>query len=157
MCLVYSSACGYQLIRFSYATNLSRPQESGYMQATYKKRKHVKHTIWYHSSQQTTRACGSMVTCYIHIITTLASQFTVNRNFLWSKRSLYIKHFDTSDADFSFILGSNNWINPTFMNHVSIHVRLVWRRSSSLTWPKSYDNTNRDETILFKVLPERIK
>ena len=26
-----------------YATNMSRPQESGYMQATYKKRKHVKH------------------------------------------------------------------------------------------------------------------
>ncbi|KAK2144808.1 hypothetical protein LSH36_729g02015 [Paralvinella palmiformis] len=43
MCLVYySSACGNQLIRFSYATNMSRPQESGYMQATYKKRKHVK-------------------------------------------------------------------------------------------------------------------
>ena len=33
---------GAQLIRFSYATNRSRPQESGYMQATYKKRKHVK-------------------------------------------------------------------------------------------------------------------
>ena len=49
MCLVYSSACGNQLIRFSYATNMSRPQESGYMQATYKKRKNVKHTIWYHS------------------------------------------------------------------------------------------------------------
>ena len=29
-------------VRFSYATNMSRPQESGYMQATYKKRKHVK-------------------------------------------------------------------------------------------------------------------
>ncbi|KAK2159297.1 hypothetical protein LSH36_155g07024 [Paralvinella palmiformis] len=42
MCLVYSSACGNQLIRFSYATNMSRTQESDYMQATYKKRKHVK-------------------------------------------------------------------------------------------------------------------
>ena len=29
---------------FSYATNISRPQESGYRQATYKKGKHVKHT-----------------------------------------------------------------------------------------------------------------
>ena len=38
----YGGACGNQLIRFSYATNMSRPQESGYMQATYKKRKHIK-------------------------------------------------------------------------------------------------------------------
>jgi len=29
-------------------------------------------------------------------------------NILWSIRDLYIKHFDTSDADLSFILGSNN-------------------------------------------------
>ena len=35
-------------------------------------------------------------------------QFTFNSNLLWSKRNLYIKHFDTSDADLSFILGSNN-------------------------------------------------
>ena len=35
MCMVYSSACGAQLIHFSYATNMSHPQESGYMQATY--------------------------------------------------------------------------------------------------------------------------
>ena len=41
MYLVYSSACGNQLIRFSYATNMSRSQESGYMQAKYKKPKHV--------------------------------------------------------------------------------------------------------------------
>ena len=38
----HSSAFGNQLIRFSYAINMSHPQESGYMQATYKKRKHVK-------------------------------------------------------------------------------------------------------------------
>ena len=41
MCVVYSSDCGNQLIRFSYTTNMSRPQESGYMQLRYKKRKHV--------------------------------------------------------------------------------------------------------------------
>jgi len=29
MCLGYSSTCGAQLIRFSYATNMSRPHESG--------------------------------------------------------------------------------------------------------------------------------
>ena len=29
MCLVYSSACENQLIRFSYATNMSRPNRSG--------------------------------------------------------------------------------------------------------------------------------
>ena len=69
ICLGYSSACGDQLIRFSYATNMSRPQESGYMQATYKKAEaRKKHTIRFHNSQQTTRACGSMVTGYIHII-----------------------------------------------------------------------------------------
>ncbi|KAK2141677.1 hypothetical protein LSH36_1058g01002, partial [Paralvinella palmiformis] len=56
-----------------------------------------------------------------HLIPQLAA---TNAN-LWSKRNLYIKHFDTSDADLSFILGSNNLINPTYMNHVSIHVRLV--------------------------------
>jgi len=36
--------------------------------------------------------------------------------FLWSKRNLYIKHFDTSDADLSFILGTNNWIYPTVID-----------------------------------------
>jgi len=36
VCMCYSSACGAQLIRFSYVTNMSRPQESGYVQATYK-------------------------------------------------------------------------------------------------------------------------
>ncbi|KAK2151161.1 hypothetical protein LSH36_374g06002, partial [Paralvinella palmiformis] len=40
-----------------------------------------------------------------HLIPQLAA---TNTNFLWSKRNLYIKHFDTSDADLSFILGSNN-------------------------------------------------
>ena len=40
--------------------------------------------------------------------TILTPQFTFNSNVLWSKRNLYIKHFDTSDADLSFILGSNN-------------------------------------------------
>ena len=39
---------------------------------------------------------------------TLTPQFTFNINFPWSKRNLYIKHFNTSDADLSFILGSNN-------------------------------------------------
>ena len=37
MYMVYSSACvGPELIRFSYATNILRPQKSGYVQATYK-------------------------------------------------------------------------------------------------------------------------
>ena len=54
------------------------------------------------------KSCGSRVTYYIHIITILTPQFTFNSNVLWSKRNLYIKHFDTSDADLSFILGSNN-------------------------------------------------
>jgi len=34
--MVYSSACGTQLIRFSYATDMSCPHGNGYMQATYK-------------------------------------------------------------------------------------------------------------------------
>jgi len=59
--------------------------------------------IWHHSLHSTVILCGP-------------------------KNNLYIKDFDTSDADLSFISGSNNWINPTYMNHVSIHVRLVWRR-----------------------------
>ena len=37
MCLSYpSSLWGDQLIRFSFETNMSRPQESGYMEARYK-------------------------------------------------------------------------------------------------------------------------
>ncbi|KAK2146153.1 hypothetical protein LSH36_628g02008, partial [Paralvinella palmiformis] len=39
----------------------------------------------------------------------LTPQLPVNNaNFLSSKRNLYIEHFDTSDADLSFIQGSNN-------------------------------------------------
>ena len=104
--LSYSSACGDQLIRFSCATNMSRTQESGYMQVTYKKRKHV--NIPFDSSQQTMCGWGSMAIYYIHMKTILTPQFTFNSNFLWSKRNLSIEHFDTTDSDFSFILGSNN-------------------------------------------------
>ena len=49
------------LIRFSYAINMSRPQESSYMQTTYKKRKHLK---THHLIPQL--AAGSLATYYIY-------------------------------------------------------------------------------------------
>jgi len=49
-----------------------------------------------------------MATCYMHMTTTLAPQFTFSSNLLLSKRNLFMKYFDTTDADLSFILGSTN-------------------------------------------------
>ena len=90
---------------------MSRPQESSYVLATYKKleaRKNIPFDTTARNKQHVRVVQGSMATCYIHIIIILTPQFTFNSNFLWSKRNLYIKHFDTSDTDLSFILGSNN-------------------------------------------------
>ena len=64
ICQGYLTACGAQLIRFSFPTNTSCPQKIGYMQATYKGGRVHKNTIWHHSSQETTRACGSVVSTY---------------------------------------------------------------------------------------------
>ena len=48
-----------------------------------------------------------MVGYHIRKITTLTPQFTFTSNLLWIKINLYIEHFDTIDADLSFILVSN--------------------------------------------------
>ena len=39
-------------------------------------------------------------------------------NLLWFTRNLYIEYFDTTDADLIFILGSNRYTNPTYINHI---------------------------------------
>ena len=97
MCLGYSSACGAELIRFSYSTNMLH---AGYEQ----KRKHVDIYDFLPQLAVNNIYLGSMASYYIHKTTTLILNFILNSNFLYSKGKLYMEHFDTTDADLSFSL-----------------------------------------------------
>ena len=90
------------LIPFLYATNMSCPQEC-------RLRRKVEACKTYHLTPQL--AANIKCVWFIgNLLHTYDKDTTVyiNSNFLWSKRNLYIKYFDTSDADLSFILGSNS-------------------------------------------------
>jgi hypothetical protein len=94
------------------------PQGNDNMQVTYRKRKHVQK---YHLTPQLTvndTWCGSMVSYYIQKLTTWAPKFTFSNNIYWFKRNLFIEYVETTDANFMFILGSKNEINPTYINRI---------------------------------------
>ena len=109
MCLGYSSACGVLLIRFSYMTNISRLQQGGVMQTTYKSGSTYKK---YHLTSQliinNTNMCfnGELLHRkgnYFDTTVDIRQPFSVVQ-----KKPKYILKIDTSDADLSFILGSTN-------------------------------------------------